>query len=167
MARSGHIARIRASIGSQLLLMPSVGNAVLDDGRLLLVRHIRDGCWGTPGGAIEPGESPAEAARRELREETGLELAPRSIIAVTGGPEHVVRYPNGDETAYISTLFEVPWDGSEIRPDGLEVDDATWISAGQQDRFEMDSLTRDHVGVIFSWLEEGRTGRAATFRPAT
>ena len=167
MARSGHIARIRASIGSELLLMPSVSNAVIHDERLLLVQHLRDGRWGTPGGAIEPGESPAEAAQRELREETGLALTPRTIIAVTGGPEHIVRYPNGDETAYITTIFEVPWDGSEVRPDQIEVGDATWVTAAEVGRFEMDSLTRDHVEVIYSWLEEERPGKAASFRSPT
>lgn len=167
MARSGHIADIRAQIGSGLLLMPSVGNAVLDGDRLLLVRHIRDGRWGTPGGAIEPGESPAEAAQRELREETGLRLSPSSIIAVTGGPEHVVRYPNGDETAYVTTLFAVPWDGSEVRPDHDEVDAARWIAAEQRHAYDVDPLTRDHLEIIFAWLNQPATARAALFRAPT
>jgi 8-oxo-dGTP pyrophosphatase MutT (NUDIX family) len=45
--------------------------------RVLLFRFDagdRPAFWGTPGGAIDPGESFAEAARRELREETGLDL---------------------------------------------------------------------------------------------
>jgi ADP-ribose pyrophosphatase YjhB (NUDIX family) len=52
------------------------------DGRLLL--HLRDdkegipqpGVWAIPGGAIEPGESPLEAAKRELLEETGQSAEP-------------------------------------------------------------------------------------------
>jgi 8-oxo-dGTP diphosphatase len=51
---------------------------VLDpDGRTLLVRFVNpdtgDHFWTTPGGGIDPGESPQETIRRELREETGLE----------------------------------------------------------------------------------------------
>jgi 8-oxo-dGTP pyrophosphatase MutT (NUDIX family) len=40
--------------------------------RFLLLRNRRHGTWGFPKGHLKPGESPREAARRELREETGI-----------------------------------------------------------------------------------------------
>jgi 8-oxo-dGTP pyrophosphatase MutT (NUDIX family) len=48
-------------------------------GTVLLVRHRQLG-WATPGGHVELGEEPSEAAVRELREETGLDLVVRSPI---------------------------------------------------------------------------------------
>jgi ADP-ribose pyrophosphatase YjhB (NUDIX family) len=47
-----------------------------EDGRVLLLRHVlrRGSGWGVPGGFLIKGEQPEEAVRRELREETGLEL---------------------------------------------------------------------------------------------
>ena len=52
--------------------------AVISDerGRVLLLRHVlrRGSGWGVPGGFIAAGEQPEEAVRREVREETGLEL---------------------------------------------------------------------------------------------
>lgn len=55
----------------------TAGAVVLDErGRVLLLRHVlRKGSgWGIPGGFITSGEQPEDAVRRELREETGLEL---------------------------------------------------------------------------------------------
>lgn len=54
-----------------------MGAAILYRGRLLLLRRTRDGGFGSgrwelPGGSVHVGESPYEALRREVREETGL-----------------------------------------------------------------------------------------------
>lgn len=55
-----------------------VAAALLRDGRLLLAQRTRPpelaGLWELPGGKVEPGETPAAAVRRELREELGVEV---------------------------------------------------------------------------------------------
>lgn len=50
------------------------GALVIKDGEVLLLDHAKHGIWLQPGGHIEEGETPDEAAVRETREETGLEV---------------------------------------------------------------------------------------------
>ena len=47
---------------------------VIDKGRVLLIKHKKLGVWIPPGGHVEQNEFPSEAAIREVREETGLEI---------------------------------------------------------------------------------------------
>jgi 8-oxo-dGTP diphosphatase len=91
-----------------------VGAVVLDGrGRFLLVRrgHAPSaGCWSVPGGRVEPGETDAEATRRELLEETGLRVDVGDLVGVVerdapDGSVYVVRdyacvpAPGADATA--------------------------------------------------------------------
>jgi 8-oxo-dGTP diphosphatase len=64
------------------------------DGRLLLARHERpdDAFWCLPGGGVDPGETPAAAAVRELREEAGVEIALDGVIWIADG----LQGPDGD-----------------------------------------------------------------------
>jgi ADP-ribose pyrophosphatase YjhB (NUDIX family) len=73
-----------------------VGAIVRDErGRLLMIKRGTSpgkGQWSIPGGRIEVGESPAEAAAREVEEETGLQVSVSSLAGVVElvGPDGVV-----------------------------------------------------------------------------
>jgi len=65
---------------------PTVGALLVDgEGRLLLVRRARDpygGTWDVPGGFLEEAEHPLDALRRDLREETGLDVEPVEFVGI-------------------------------------------------------------------------------------
>jgi 8-oxo-dGTP pyrophosphatase MutT (NUDIX family) len=78
-----------------------------DQGRLLLQRRADNGRWCLPGGAIEIGETAAEAVAREVVEETGYQVQVLRIVGVYSDPaQTTVRYPNGDVASYVAIAFE-------------------------------------------------------------
>ncbi len=97
---------LRRYMGHRPLLMVGATVLVLDEkDRLLMIRRSDSGAWGLPGGAMELGESAEEAARRELREETGLSAGRIELFGVFSGPELYYRYPNGDEVYNVSIAY--------------------------------------------------------------
>ncbi len=62
--------------------------AVFREGRVLLVRETADGRWSLPGGWVDLGDSPAGAATREVREESGYDCVPRKLVAVVDWGQH-------------------------------------------------------------------------------
>jgi 8-oxo-dGTP diphosphatase len=88
MPISSYVAHLRELIGTELLHLPSVATLCRDaSNRILLVKESDTGTWSTPGGAIEPGETPELAAIREVQEETGLEVVIDRLRAALGGPD--------------------------------------------------------------------------------
>jgi ADP-ribose pyrophosphatase YjhB (NUDIX family) len=122
MPISDHLKAVRSKIGHDLLATTAVSISIFDDdGRILLGRDAETNLWTLPGGAIDPNEHPADAASRECFEETGLIVRPQRLLGVFGGPEFLIRYPNGDLTYYTVIAFEAVIVGGALVPDGEEI----------------------------------------------
>ena len=144
MPMSEYMRGIRSRVGGRLLEVPSVSIVARDGGgRVLLVRHENDGAWVIPGGAVEPNEVPADAALREMWEETGLEVELTRILGVYGGPEFIVTYRGGDRTSYLIVVFEGRPIAGKLRPDGVET-------------LEVRYFTREEIRAVSTpgWLNE-------------
>jgi 8-oxo-dGTP pyrophosphatase MutT (NUDIX family) len=101
-----HILELRKLIGHRPILMVGAAILVVDaKDRLLLMKRSDSGCWGPPGGAVEPGEVVENAARRETLEETSLEIGEMSLFGIFSGPELYYKYPNGDEVYNVTIVY--------------------------------------------------------------
>jgi 8-oxo-dGTP pyrophosphatase MutT (NUDIX family) len=129
MPLSGHLRDLRKKVGHDLLVLPSSAVAIHDEkGRVLFGLHSDRGIWVLPGGLIEPGETPADGAVREVWEETGLLVELTSILGVYGGQELIVHYANGDRASYVGTIFRGAIIGGTLRPDAEEILEVRYFS---------------------------------------
>jgi ADP-ribose pyrophosphatase YjhB (NUDIX family) len=141
---AAHIARLRSAVGHELLLLPSVSVLPVDEaGRILLVRHAgHDDGWGIVGGAVEVGESPAAAAVREAREETGADVRLVRLLDVLGGPDYEVTYPNGDRAAYVTAVYEARIVEGVPAPVDGELSDIAWFAPGELSSLHLSAFAR-------------------------
>jgi ADP-ribose pyrophosphatase YjhB (NUDIX family) len=75
--------------------------------RILLMKRSDNEHWGLPGGYVEPGESVRSAARREVVEETGVEIEVGRLVGVYSDPRiQVIDYGGGRRVHAINLCFE-------------------------------------------------------------
>lgn len=142
MGISPYVRRLRERVGHDLVLLPSVAVLPWDEqGRLLLVRESQTGLWQTVGGAIDPDESPREAALRETLEETGISVRIDRIRGVTGGPQYRLTYPNDDLVSYVPIVFDARVVEGTPRPDGDETLAVDWFSPSELGGVELSEFT--------------------------
>ena len=109
--------QLRKLVGSRRLITPATRSVVRDGrGRLLLIRRKDSGEWGFPAGAVELGESVLDCCRREVREETGLEVIAAAPFALYSEPRFHSTDPHGDQRQMLTLVFLVEeWAGEIVR----------------------------------------------------
>jgi 8-oxo-dGTP diphosphatase len=117
-----------------------VGGVVIADGRTLLIRRGNaplEGQWSIPGGMLELGESIIEGVRRELAEETGIEVRVLELIEVF---ERVIP-GDGGRTRYhfviLDYLCEVVSGEAKAASD---VTDVAWASEEELEKYELTAI---------------------------
>ena len=112
--------------------------AIFDgSGSLLLTQRQDNGQWCLPSGGMEPGESAAEAAERETRKETGLEVRVTTLVGVYSSPDFLIKYPDGNHFKIVSLLFLAEVVGGRL---GLSDETTAYGFFDQRGALELDVI---------------------------
>ena len=128
MSASDYILGLREKVGSTLMLLPGVAGVILNDSGEILLQEKHWEVWSLPAGMIEPGESPRQALVREVKEETGLDVAPTEILGVFGGKDFRYTYPNGHEVEYTVIVMQCDVIGGTHSPTDAETRSLQYFS---------------------------------------
>ncbi len=123
----GYISEIRKKVGHDEIIIVGASVVVVRDGKTLLQRRRDNGLWATHGGCVEIGEDVETAARRELREETGLTAGDMTLLGVYSGEDARYTYPNGDKVSVVDVVYLCADFTGEIAPQESEVAALEWF----------------------------------------
>jgi 8-oxo-dGTP pyrophosphatase MutT (NUDIX family) len=143
----GYIEELREVTGQRPLILVGSAVAVFNEEGEILLQKRHDGQWGVPGGLMELGESAEDTARREILEETGLEIGALELVIVLSGKEYFVHLPNGDQYYAVTVVYRTDdIKGGRLRPDGIESIDARF--------FPLDGLPERLTRIINSLIKK-------------
>jgi 8-oxo-dGTP pyrophosphatase MutT (NUDIX family) len=127
-------------------IVPSVNVVVTnDEGEVLLIRRTDNDNWAVPGGAVDLGESVAQAAIRETREESGIDCQITGIVGIYSDPRHVILYTSdGEVRQEFSILLTARPTGGHPTPSS-ETSDVRWVGIGDLGNYGMDRSMRMRV----------------------
>jgi ADP-ribose pyrophosphatase YjhB (NUDIX family) len=127
-------------------LVPAVNVVVVNDaGEILLIRRTDNGNWAVPGGAIDLGESVAQAAVRETLEETGIECAITGLVGIYSDPRHVILYTSNEEARqeFSIVLTARPLGGQPTQ--SSESSEVCWVPESELPGHTMDRSMRTRI----------------------
>jgi nucleoside triphosphatase len=138
--------------GDKFVFRPSIYGVIINQGRVVLMKNKRNQKYWFPGGGLELGETIEEALKREIREETGLEVEVKELLLFK---ENFFYYQPLDE-AYHAFLFFFACETamtnliSDNKVDDYEAEKPRWVSIDEIKKQEIGDLQED----IFQMLQK-------------
>lgn len=127
-------------------MVPSVNVVVANEAdEILLIRRSDNDNWALPGGAIDLGESTAQAAVRETKEETGIDCEVTGLVGIYTDPKHIILYTsNGEARQEFSIVLTArPVGGQPTTSD--ESTEVRWVAPSDVREFTMDRSMRSRI----------------------
>lgn len=112
--------------------------------KVLLTCRTDNGLWCVPGGAMESGESVAEACEREVFEETGLRVRVKRLVGVYSNPDQLVVYPDETKVHIVVVGFEAEVISGELSLSN-ETTDAGFFSLMEMENMPMHGMHKQRV----------------------
>jgi ADP-ribose pyrophosphatase YjhB (NUDIX family) len=132
-------------------LVPSVNVVVTNDAEeILMIRRSDNGNWAVPGGAVDLGESVAQAGVRETREETGVACAITGLVGIYSDPKHVILYTSNGEARQ---EFSIVLTGRPLRGEPTPSDESPevrWVPVDEVGGLTMDRSMRLRINDYLS-----------------
>jgi 8-oxo-dGTP diphosphatase len=133
----------------------AVSAAIIRDGRILIAQRARGpalGIWTLPGGVVEAGETLIEALKREVDEETAIEIEP---VGLAGHREVVVRDGGGQVSRHFVILcFASRWIAGEPRLNE-ELAEARWLRPAEINGLKTTDGLAEIIASAFKCMEAG------------
>jgi ADP-ribose pyrophosphatase YjhB (NUDIX family) len=127
-------------------MVPSVNVVVTNDaGEILMICRTDNDNWALPGGAIDLGESLTDAAARETKEETGIEIEITGLVGIYTNPRHVIEYTSDGEVRqeFSIVLTARPTGGTPTASD--ESSQVGWIAPDKIPDLRMHPSMRQRI----------------------
>jgi 8-oxo-dGTP pyrophosphatase MutT (NUDIX family) len=136
-------------------IVPGVAVAVVNEaGQLLMIRRTDNDQWSIPGGKQEVGETPMEAGRREVLEETGIVCEITGLVGIFSNPRNVIEYTsNGEVRQEFSILFVGRPVGGEIATSS-ESQEVDWCDRNSVLRLSMTPAQRRRIRYFLEFAGE-------------
>lgn len=125
-------------------LVVAVVVVVLDGDRVLMIQRTDNGRWALPGGGQELGESVRDAAVREAREETGLDIDITGVVGIYSDPRHVIAYDDGEVRQEFALCLTGTATGGELRTSN-ESTRVEWVPLPELLRLDASDSTRRRI----------------------
>ena len=113
--QENYVKRIRKYLGNQKIILNAAGGIVIKDNKILLQRRADNDKWGFPGGLLEMNETYLDAAIREIKEETGLDVIANYFLGIFHN--HNMEWNNNDKAHVISAIYVFEIVGGSLEKD--------------------------------------------------